>query len=160
MDNRRHHVSLGNFSFIDSQLSRMRQRFSDEMLRMDNEMERLMSDMQLSSGAGRFFNNDSSLITNDGNQKALKLTFDVSQYHPEEVAVETTNEKIIVHAKHEEKSNNKNVFMEYHREMSLPPGTDPGSINITLSNDGVLVATVPCVGQLTPGKTTTAAIGN
>ncbi|XP_037052181.1 heat shock protein 27-like [Bradysia coprophila] len=153
MDNRRHQVSLGNFSLIDSQLSRMRQRFSDEMLRMDNEMDRLMS-----SGTERFFNNDSVLITNDGNQKAIKLTFDVSQYRPEEVSVETTDEKIIVRAKHEERSNNKNIFMEYHREMSLPAGTDPASINITISNDGVLVATVPCTGQLT--SATTAAIGN
>lgn len=158
MDNRHHHVSLGNFSLIDSQLSRMRQRFSDEMLRMDNEMDRLMSDMNMSSGSERFFNNDSTLITDDGNKKTLQLTFDVSQYRPEEVSVETTNEKIIVRAKHEEKSNNKNVFMEYHREMSLPSGTDPASIGITLSNDGVLVATVSCVGQLT--SATTPAIGN
>lgn len=159
MNNRRHHVSLGNFSLIDSQLSRMRQRFSEEMLRMDNEMERLMSDMQTSSKTERFFNNDSALITNDGNQKTLKLTFDVSQYRPEEVAVETNNDKIVVRAKHEERSNNKNVFMEYHREMSLPPGTDPASISISLSNDGVLVATIPCVAGQLPSAAT-AAIGN
>lgn len=153
MENRNLPVSLGNFSFIDSQLSRMRQRFSDEMFRMDNEMDKLMS-----METERFFDNDSSLITNDGDQKALKLTFDVSQYRPEEVTVNTTNDKIVVRAKHEEKSQNKSVFMEYHRELSLPKGTDPASIDISISNDGVLVATVPYCGQLT--SATKPAIGN
>ncbi len=154
MDSRRLPVSLGKFSLIDSQLSRMRQRFSDEMLRMDNEMDRLMSDMGMSSGtADAFFNNESTLITSDGNTKQIQLTFDVSQYRPEEVSVETTDDKIIVRAKHEEKSKSKNVFMEYHRELSLPRGTDPACIDMSISDDGVLVATVPYpVGQLEPGS--------
>lgn len=153
MENKNLPVSLGNFSFIDSQLSRMRQRFSDEMFRMDSEMDKLMS-----MGTERFFDNDSALITDDGDQKALKLSFDVSQYRPEEVTVSTTNDKIVVRAKHEEKSQNKSVFMEYHRELSLPKGTDPDSIDISISNDGVLVATVPYCGQLTGA--TKPAIGN
>lgn len=158
MSNRRLPVSLGNFSLIDSELSRMRNRFSEELLRMDMEMDKFMSDMNVSSGMERFLGNDSKLITSDGDQKSLKLTFDVSQYNPKEVRVDTTDDKIIVRAKHEEKSKNKNIFMEYHREFSLPRGTDPASIDISLSDDGVLVATVPYVGQL--GSATKPAIAN
>lgn len=150
MENRRIPVSLGDFSLVDPQLSKMRQRFSDEMIRMDNEMSKIMSEMGQPFGQSSSVN-ESALITDVGGRKALKLTFDVSQYQPDEVTVETTDEKIIVHAKHEEKSANKNVFMEYHREFSIPNGTNPESIDISLSNDGVLVATVPYFGQLNSG---------
>lgn len=146
MDNKRLPVSLGNFSVVDSQLSRMRQRFSDEMLRMDYEMDRLMSGIEINDKMEQLCGEDSALITDHQGQKALKLTFDVSPYRPEEVTVETKNQKIIVRAKHEEKSKNKNIFMEYHRELSLPSDTDPESINISISDDGVLIATVPYSG--------------
>lgn len=158
--NRRHlPVSLGNFSVIDSELSQMRQRFSDEIMRLDNEMDRIMSEMRIPSGTNPLYHNESESITDDGNGKQLKLTFDVSQYRPEEVSVETTDEKIVVRAKHEEKSANKNVFMEYHRERSLPPGTNQEAINISISNDGVLVATVPYVNNRL-GAATKSAVRN
>lgn len=87
----------------------MRRRFSNEMLRMDNEMDRMLSmDSEV-------IGNSSELVLADGKRKELKLTFDVSQYQPEEVSVETTDGKIIVCAKHEERSAGKNIFMEYHR---------------------------------------------
>lgn len=147
MENKRLPVSLGNFSLIDSNLPRMRHRFSEEMIRMDNEMNRLMSRMPQLAGFG-VSDKDSSLVIDDGNKKSLQFTFDVSQYDPNEVTVETVDDKIMVHAKHEEKSNNKSVFMEYRRAMSLPPGTDPASIDINISDDGVLIAKVPFVGQV------------
>jgi len=37
-----------------------------------------------------------------GAEKELKLRFDVSQYSPEEIMVKTVDNKLLVHAKHEE----------------------------------------------------------
>lgn len=39
---------------------------------------------------------NSPLIQEDGNTKALKLRFDVSQYAPEEIVVKTVDNKLLV----------------------------------------------------------------
>merc|ERR1712071_441643 len=55
----------------------------------------------------------SPLIQEDGEEKKLKLRFDVSQYTPEEIVVKTVDQKLLVHAKHEEKTDTKSVYREY-----------------------------------------------
>jgi hypothetical protein len=42
-----------------------------------------------------------------GGEKELKLRFDVSQYCPEEILVKTVDNKLLVHAKHEENVNGR-----------------------------------------------------
>ncbi len=54
--------------------------------------------------------------------------FDVSEYAPEEIMVKTVDNKLLVHAKHEEKGQGKSVLREYNREFLLPQGTDPEAI--------------------------------
>ncbi|XP_051160843.1 heat shock protein 30C isoform X1 [Leptopilina boulardi] len=92
---------------------------------------------------------NSPLIQDEGNNKMLKLRFDVSQYTPEEIVVKTVDNKLLVHAKHEEKSETKSVYREYNREFLLPKGTNPESIKSSLSKDGVLTveAPLPAIGQ-------------
>ncbi|PNF21568.1 hypothetical protein B7P43_G12718 [Cryptotermes secundus] len=85
----------------------------------------------------------SPLIQDEGNNKLLKLRFDVSQYQPEEIVVKTVDNKLLVHAKHEEKSESKSVYREYNREFMLPKGTNPESIKSSLSKDGVLTVEAP-----------------
>lgn len=41
--------------------------------------------------------------------------FDVAQYRPEEVTVKTVDNRLLVHAKHEEKSSSRTVFREYNQ---------------------------------------------
>jgi len=86
---------------------------------------------------------NSPLIQGDGDSKCLKLRFDVSQYAPEEIVVKTVDNKLLVHAKHEEKSETKSVYREYNREFLLPKGTNPESIKSSLSKDGVLTVEAP-----------------
>lgn len=76
---------------------------------------------------------NSPLIQEDGDNKKLKLRFDVAQYTPEEIVVKTVDNKLHVHAKHEEKSDTKSVYREYNREFLLPKGTDPEQIRSSLS---------------------------
>jgi len=91
----------------------------------------------------------SPLIQTDGDSKMLKLRFDVSQYKPDEIVVKTVDSKLLVHAKHEEKADNRSVYREYNREFLLPKGTDPEAIKSSLSKDGVLTveATLPTIAQ-------------
>jgi len=89
---------------------------------------------------------DSPLIQEDAanmGQKELKLRFDVSQYTPEEIMVKTVDNKLLVHAKHEENTHGNSVFREYNREFLLPSGTDPESIKSSLSKDGILTVEAP-----------------
>ncbi|KAK0165057.1 hypothetical protein PV328_003613 [Microctonus aethiopoides] len=91
---------------------------------------------------------NSPLIQDEGDNKKLKLRFDVSQYTPEEIVVKTVDNKLLVHAKHEEKTESKSVYREYNREFLLPKGTNPETIKSSLSKDGVLTveAPLPAIG--------------
>lgn len=92
---------------------------------------------------------NSPLIQDSGDGKCLKLRFDVTQYAPEEIVVKTVDNRLQVHAKHEEKSDNRSVYREYNREFLLPKGTNPELIRSSLSRDGVLTveAPVPALGD-------------
>ncbi|XP_058127960.1 heat shock protein beta-1 isoform X1 [Anopheles coustani] len=96
----------------------------------------------------------SPLIQEDGDNKVLKLRFDVSQYAPEEIVVKTVDNKLLVHATHEEKTDTKSVYREYNREFLLPKGCNPELIKSSLSKDGVLTVDAPLPPQaLTAGET-------
>ena len=41
--------------------------------------------------------------------------FDVAQYKPEEVTVKTVDNRLLVHAKHEEKTPSRTVYREYNQ---------------------------------------------
>ncbi|KAF0311131.1 Heat shock protein beta-1 [Amphibalanus amphitrite] len=86
---------------------------------------------------------NSPLVQEDGDKKHLKLRFDVSQYKPEEIVVKTVDNKLLVHAKHEEKSDSRSVYREYNREFLLPQGSNPEMIKSSLSKDGVLTVEAP-----------------
>ncbi|MFH4974148.1 hypothetical protein AB6A40_000857 [Gnathostoma spinigerum] len=85
----------------------------------------------------------SPLIKDESDGKTLRLRFDVAQYKPEEVTVKTVDNRLLVHAKHEEKSPQRTVFREYNQEFLLPRGTNPELISSTLSTDGVLTVEAP-----------------
>ncbi|XP_050439710.1 alpha-crystallin B chain isoform X1 [Adelges cooleyi] len=95
---------------------------------------------------------NSPLIQEDGDSKCLKLRFDVSQYEPEEIVVKTVDNKLLVHAKHEEKTDSKSVYREYNREFLLPKGTNPEAIKSMLSKDGILTVEAPLPALGGPDK--------
>ncbi|KAJ8918156.1 hypothetical protein NQ315_011613 [Exocentrus adspersus] len=166
-------IKMGDFSVIDTEFSSIRERFDAEMRKMEEEMSRFRSELmnresnnffrsttstttQSSTGGSdiaqrgpsgdvRTWYDDlnSPLIQEQGDSKCLKLRFDVSQYAPEEIVVKTVDNKLLVHAKHEEKTESKSVYREYNREFLLPKGTNPEHIKSSLSKDGVLTVEAP-----------------
>lgn len=86
---------------------------------------------------------NSPLVQDTDDGKVLKLRFDVTQYAPEEIVVKTIDNRLQVHAKHEEKSDNRSVYREYNREFLLPKGVNPEDIRSSLSRDGVLTVEAP-----------------
>ncbi|KAK4004577.1 heat shock protein beta-1 isoform X2 [Daphnia magna] len=163
-------IKLGDFSVLDSEFNSIRERFDSEMRKMEDEMTRFRSELLNREQSSSLFSRSSTsssttssstnsalaapasdwltglhspLIQEDGEEKKLKLRFDVAQYTPEEIVVKTVDNKLLVHAKHEEKSESKSVYREYNREFLLPKGTNPELIRSSLSKDGVLTIEAP-----------------
>jgi len=159
-------VKLGDFSVIDQEFNSIRERFDSEMKKMEDEMSKFRNelmnresslfqrsmltsssqqqDSSANQGSGSWLEGmNSPLIQQEGDCKQLKLRFDVSQYKPEEIVVKTVDNKLLVHAKHEEKTDNRSVYREYNREFLLPKGTNPELIKSSLSKDGVLTVEAP-----------------
>jgi HSP20 family molecular chaperone IbpA len=168
-------MKLSDMSVIDQEFNSIRERFDQEMRKMEDEMSRFRSEL-MNRESSSFIQKSSTTTTSsseakdsgadaphrselrtwldgfhspliqeggaDGN-KALKLRFDVHQYKPEEIVVKTVDNKLMVHAKHEEKTDNRTVYREYNREFLLPKGTNPEEIRSTLSKDGVLTVEAP-----------------
>lgn len=57
--------------------------------------------------------------------------------------MKTVDNRLLVHAKHEEKSQTRTVYREYNQEFMLPRGTNPETITSMLSTDGVLTVEAP-----------------
>lgn len=160
-----------DLSIIDSEFGTIRERFDAEMRRMEDEMNKFRSELMnresnffettsssttsnnsLSRAQSNVSDINSPLIQEDGDNKVLKLRFDVSQYAPEEIVVKTVDNKLMVHAKHEEKTDTKSVYREYNREFLLPKNVNPESIRSSLSKDGVLTVDAPLPAITGPGE--------
>lgn len=144
---------------VDKDFQEMRDNFDIKMKKMEEEMckfrsrmldrqrdsdIRSLSPMSRSREMSSFIETvESPLIKECSDGKTLELKFDVTDYEPEEVVVKTVDNKLLVHAKHEEKSDSRSVFREYNREFLLPEGTNPEHIKSSLSRDGVLTVEAP-----------------
>ncbi|KAL1439569.1 hypothetical protein MTO96_010098 [Rhipicephalus appendiculatus] len=174
---RRVPIQKSDLSILDNEFSSIRERFEAEMRKMEEEMSRFRSQLmdherdffaksnaplqgsgQLPPGMGAasktWLDSMNSPLIQDAEDgtKQLKLRFDVSQYAPEEIVVKTIDNRLQVHAKHEEKSENRSVYREYNREFLLPKGTNPEQIKSQLSKDGVLTIEAPLPALEAPNK--------
>lgn len=105
-------VSKSDESAIDREFQTIRDRFDDEMRRMEDEMSRFrgslkshdreISTRHLSPDSRRnevssFVNSfESPLIKESSDGKVLKLKFDLTDYVPEEICVKTIDNKLQV----------------------------------------------------------------
>ncbi|KAL1232638.1 Protein lethal(2)essential for life [Trichinella spiralis] len=147
-------IQRSDYNVVDREFDSMRERFEVEMRRVEEEMARTEPDAFFPSpgvdhapALKRYDpyleNINSPLIKDESDGKTLRLRFDVSQYKPEEVNVKTVDNRLLVHAKHEEKSQQRTVYREYNQEFMLPRGTDAELITSTLSVDGILTVQAP-----------------
>lgn len=102
-------------------------------------------------------NPSSPLIQERGDGgKDLKLRFDVSEYAPEELEVKTVDQKLLVHAKHEETAPGRQVYREFKKEFLLPKDVDPEALKSSLSTDGILTVDAPLLALTGPRQHTIA----
>lgn len=90
-------------------------------------------------------NNSTSNSTNEtvSGDKTFRVTFDVSQFLPEEINVQTETNKVVVSAKHESKGDGKSESRQFSRSIDIPSHIRPESLTCTLSKDGILQLEAP-----------------
>jgi len=89
--------------------------------------------------------NDNNLISHVDEEGKMEISLNTSGYKPEELRVQVAEGAVKVEGKHEEKSQEGNVMVsrQFSKTYSLPQGAKKEEIASNLSQDGVMVITVP-----------------
>merc|ERR1712059_141125 len=92
-----------------------------------------------------FNTKDSNLIKLVDDDQKLEISLDTSGYKPDELRVTAGQGVITVEGKHEEKSQAGQVMVarQFSRSYGLPAGAKPEEVVSNLSQDGVMVISVP-----------------
>jgi len=76
--------------------------------------------------------------------KMFKVSVDIGpEFRPEELQVKTVDRKLVVHARHEERSQGRTSCKEFNREFDLPDAVDPNHITANMTGNGMLVLEAP-----------------
>ncbi|XP_074660274.1 major egg antigen-like [Tubulanus polymorphus] len=95
--------------------------------------------------------NTSPIVTNPDGSRQLKLEVEIGiQYTADDVIVKTVDRKIVINARHEEKSGNRTSFCEFSKEYELPESVDPFTVNAYLLDNGKLIVEAPLRSQAPP----------
>ncbi|GFS17958.1 major egg antigen [Elysia marginata] len=114
----------------EDEFDRMRQEFFT--LKPSEKPNQPLTSLNLDGGLQTMYETDA-----DGVQR-YRVRFDVSEFQPEEIQVKVQENKLIVNAKHEEKSAQTSVSREYSRQVDIPSTVDQDRMQCVLSKDGVL----------------------
>merc|ERR1711892_531318 len=92
-----------------------------------------------------FNTNDSNLIRVEDDATKLEISLDTAGYKPDELKVSAGQGMICVEGKHEEKSEAGQVMVarQFSKKYSLPASAKAEEVVSNLSQDGVLVISVP-----------------
>uniref|UniRef100_A0A6B0V4T6 Putative heat shock-related protein n=1 Tax=Ixodes ricinus TaxID=34613 RepID=A0A6B0V4T6_IXORI len=84
-----------------------------------------------------------AVVESDPNKFALRV--DVRHFAPKEITVKTVDNFVVVHGKHEEKSDETGSYVkrEFTRRYVLPEDVDPQTVKSSLSAGGLLAVEAP-----------------
>ncbi|XP_064459373.1 alpha-crystallin A chain-like [Ornithodoros turicata] len=87
---------------------------------------------------------DQSVVSDGVTSEEFSVNMNVRNFSPDEISVKTVDNCIEIHAKHEEKSDDRGYFhREFTRRIVLPEDVDPESITCTMSAKGSLQLRAP-----------------
>ena len=117
----------------EAEIERMRKDFFTLKPDGDGRLEKLSDKFKMGDN---LIDDARGVIEKDQNGlPVFRCRFSVQSYSPDEVSVKMDVNKVILNARHEEKSDNKSVSREYSREVDLPRDVDPLSVQCTISTD-------------------------
>jgi len=88
---------------------------------------------------------DSNLLSMKNDDTKMEISLNTSGYKPSELKVNVADGEISVEGKHEEKSEDGHIMVsrQFSRKYTLPVGAKQAEVVSNLSQDGVMVITVP-----------------
>ncbi len=137
---------------MQTKMDKTRQEWEDEVSKLKWDFFNLNPNQRISDCGGK---NDvlgsldpSEIFVDTGvARKTFRVTFDVSQFNPDEISVRTQDNKLIVYAKHEEVDKGRNVSREFSRQIDVPKYVDPNTLKSILGKDGILVIEAPVIAR-------------
>merc|ERR1719431_1362857 len=92
-----------------------------------------------------FEGNDTNLISLKDDEDKIEISLNTSGYKPQELKVQVAEGAVKVEGKHEEKAEDGQVMVsrQFSRTYGLPTGAKKMEVVSNLSQDGVMVITVP-----------------
>ncbi|KAK7110781.1 alpha-crystallin B chain-like [Littorina saxatilis] len=107
---------------------------SDEHFLLPHRFSRGLRQAPLETGLSEVVNND----------KEFRVNLDCRDFKPEEIEIKTKDNRLVIHAKHEEKQDEHGYIMrEFTRNYVLPKDVDPEAVKSSLNDDGVLTLEAP-----------------
>ena len=124
-----------------SMMERMQSRMEARRKDWDHEIERMRKDffsLKPSDNKPTDSLNRGSPGPYSARDDKFSVSFDVSQFKPEEIKVRTEDNKLIVHAKHDDIDGGRTSTREFSRQVDIPRHIDVHKLNSTMTSDGVL----------------------
>merc|ERR1712038_551420 len=97
---------------------------------------------------------DSSVINLVGDETKLEISLNMAGYQPSELSVNVGDGELVIEGKHQERSEAGEIMVsrQFRRQYGLPAHTKLDKVLSNLSQDGVLVVTVPKEKRITELK--------
>merc|ERR1711963_985976 len=97
---------------------------------------------------------DSSVINLVDDETKLEISLNTAGYQPSELSVNVGDGELVIEGRHEERSQTGEMMVsrQFRRQYGLPPHTKLNQVVSNLSQDGVLVVTVPKEKRITELK--------
>jgi len=97
---------------------------------------------------------DSSVINLVDDETKLEISLNTAGYQPSELSVNVGDGELVIEGKHQERSQAGEMMVsrQFRRQYGLPPHTNLNQVVSNLSQDGVLVVTVPKEKRITELK--------
>lgn len=142
------HPPAAIWSNMHDWMEQSRKQWDDEMAQLKSQFF-CRKPVDVATGGGRTSNDGNKNVQEKMNinskfyetgkgGKVFCVTFDVSQFEPEEINVRTQGHCLSVQAKHEERRENRSVSREFNRQIDIPVSINPKSLRCILNEDGML----------------------
>ncbi|VDQ14344.1 unnamed protein product, partial [Trichobilharzia regenti] len=139
----------GMFALLPLDTFRLREGFPDPfdlMNHMEHEVEEMRNRIGMSkapvTGALSDFMKDAYELGEDG-KLHFKVHFDVKGFEPDDIKVNSTENRVNVHAKKVTESDSSKSSREFCRVIELPRTIDNSHLQCRLTDDGVLMLEAP-----------------
>jgi len=137
-----------------------RKLFEQSLSSMESKMKSSEDIFKDTDAMSLFGAKDSTVVRMVDDDSKMEISLDTSGYKPDELKVSAGKGVISVEGRHEEKSEEGHVMVsrQFSKTYSLPQNANPEDVVSNLSQDGILVISVPKREQIMDSRSVPIAI--